>query len=290
MNNRRNKQDYYSRLQDQGNQRAARLEDNQPMKYSDTFIYQNPHADFDLVGNYQTGVDYDKRITGGSALSYHNDNKMYSQQELEAYEKDFYEIYNKAKNYQEKYKTPTSNQTQTGGKRELGAKLRFIHETVQKMKDDGLYDNLSRPNKLKIAGYVLKDALKETGETEVNDRVREQAFKLMQNESRYMKIYEEEKAKSQKGGQFSRVSLVQEIAQKMTNMDRYRNIPSKDKLQIAKMVVDDAIAISDRSGLTSEVKSKAHELSKNASRYFEEYQKKLLNRSNVQSGGSHYIL
>lgn len=106
-------------------------------------------------------------------------------------EKEYHDIYNRAKQYQDKISKVIEKMPQTGG--EIGPKIRLMLDLSSKMKDINKYAQFKQPEKMKISGYIIQDAMKETDSEEVNQKVREKSFKLLDNQTdKYIDRYHKE--------------------------------------------------------------------------------------------------
>lgn len=135
--------------------------------------------------------EYDKQNGGaGDNLNYLDDytSSQYKSQKLDSYEKDFYNIFNKAREYRKRVLNVQNRmdggQDSAGPgagekkKRPVNKTLGLMLEMTKKMKDSGKYKDIQQKHFMKISKLILDQAKKDAGSTDINDAVRRKALEL----------------------------------------------------------------------------------------------------------------
>lgn len=117
------------------------------------------------------------------------------------FEKEFYEIYEKARQYKKRLQ---NIKEQSGGaegkkKRKASETIKLFQELAKKLRSSGKHSDIPWKDYLKISKYIITDAKEETGMEKVNETVRIKALELSDNpDIYYQRYYKEKKAEKDK--------------------------------------------------------------------------------------------
>ncbi|XWV26277.1 hypothetical protein QJ857_gp0798 [Tupanvirus soda lake] len=196
-------QDYYAKKQERGNRRAESLSDERNWNYNVDYM--------DNEGSKRhRGIETDFRWqTGGKEenLNYLDDytSAQYNSKRLDSYEKEFFAIYNKAREFRQRI---MDIEKQKGGqdvnkpKRAVNKTLALMLELSKNMKDSGKFPNIQQKHFMKISKMIVDEAKRQTGTQEVNDSVRQAALQLVKNAEPFVAKFRSEQSQNQ-GSQLS---------------------------------------------------------------------------------------
>jgi hypothetical protein len=167
--------------------------------------YQNNNRN-----TYRTNNDTDhaKQLGGKNQnLNYLDDytSSQYNSKRLDAYEKDFIDMYNKAREYRHRIidveNKRKNEQSQSGGQQETQKKVRVLNPTVRLMldltkimKSSGKYPEIKQSQFMQISKMIVDDAKKQTGMQEVNDTVKQSAMQLAKNPQKYIERFKNQQS------------------------------------------------------------------------------------------------
>ena len=186
-------QDTYAKIQEKGNLRAEDLSDEIDLDYN-----------VDVMDNEGSkrhrGLDTDFRQQFGGKnenLNYLDDytSGQYNTNRLDSYEKDFFAIYNKARDYRQRIMDVDNKQhggEEVKKKREVNKTLALMLELTAIMKASGKYPDIQQKHFMKISKLIVDDAKKQTGLEKVDEKVRDRALELVKNPDKYVTQFRNE--------------------------------------------------------------------------------------------------
>lgn len=146
--------------------------------------------------NKQYGGKYDN-------INYLNDytSAQYDSKKLDDYEKDFFDIFNKAREYRERV-IKLQNKMSGGQepdniapakkKRTVNETLKLMLDMVKEMKKSNKYPGIQQKNFMKIAKAILDDVKKKEDVTKLTDNVKKIALQIAKNPDEYIKRFHPE--------------------------------------------------------------------------------------------------
>lgn len=179
--------DNYARIQEEGNRRAERLSDAMPDEY-----------DVDEMRNdgsrRHRGIGFDFR----SALGGDGRNKLDEDNDklLDSYEKEFFAIFNKAKEYQRRISKienrmigGADDETRVSERSEkkprpLNETMRLTIDVAKKLKETGRYPDIPWKHIMQVSKLIIDDAKRDS--KEITPVVRERALELASNPDEYV--------------------------------------------------------------------------------------------------------
>ena len=205
--------DAYAKIQERGNRRAESLSNDDAAEYNIDNMggedmerrARGIETDYKLKTDYKRqyekngdlDTDYRKQFGGQNEnLNYLDDynSAQYSARKLDQYEKEFYDIYNKAKEYS--LRASNLQNSQYGGqekqKRAVNSTLALMLELTKTMKDSGKYPDIKQKHFMKISKKIVDQAKSDTGSTVVNEEVRQAALRLARNPEPFVQKFRQE--------------------------------------------------------------------------------------------------
>lgn len=195
--------DNYSRIQEEGNRQAERMSDSRPDEYSVDEMRNDGSR-----RNRSIGYDLNN-MRGGDG------------NETDSYTKDFFEIFNKAKQYQRRIMNVQNNMS--GGKmdddsdkfssrndrssrssrnfqnaeksqdkkpKQLNDSMRLSLDVSKKIKDSNQYPEIPFKHLMQVAKLIITDA--KDGSSNITLEVREKALDLASNPDKYVAKWKEQ--------------------------------------------------------------------------------------------------
>lgn len=195
--------DTYAKIQEEGNKRAEALSDALPEEYNVDEMRNDGSRRYRSIGFDFRSERENRQFTGGQ-----NDDK------LDSYEKDFFEIFNKAKEYrrrimdaqnrmdggQNSEHKPEYEKVEEKKAKPLGETMKLTMDVSRKIKDSNKYPEIQWKYLMQVSKLIIDDAKKMVGSKEVNNDVREKALELANNPQEYVAKWRERstQAKEQK--------------------------------------------------------------------------------------------
>lgn len=165
--------DTYARKQDMGNALADRLADSRNWQYNrDLMDNEGSHR--------ERGIDTDLRMVGGDRML----------DDLNAYEKQFKDIYNRATAYQNKLTQMINNQEGGAKNDQTISPVAIISSVAKKLKNSNNYPTIVWKDFIKIAKYIVDDARKNNNTLEYNETVKQTALQLADRPDKYISQFE----------------------------------------------------------------------------------------------------
>lgn len=198
--------DNYSKIQEEGNRRAERLSDTRPEEY-----------DVDEMRNdgsrRNRSIGYDFQSARGGKKDENN---------LDSYEKEFFAIFNKAKEYRrrimdvqnrmeggqmnEESGQSRESEGSSGEKkpRPLNETMRLTIDVARKLKESEKCPGIQWKHLMQVSKLIIDDA--KSGGKEVNIDVRNKALELASNPDEYVSKWRLQTAQKNQGSQGSQGS------------------------------------------------------------------------------------
>lgn len=152
-------------------------------------ISKNHTLDTEFIGQYggkNNNLNYMDDYTSGK----------YNSAALDSYEKDLYNIFEKARNYRKKIENimegGQDTETSEKKKRQLNPTVRLMLDMSKVMKDSGKYPGLRQSHFMKISKAILLDAKKKVGTTDITEEVKETALRMAKNAEQYVNKFKSE--------------------------------------------------------------------------------------------------
>ena len=136
-------------------------------------------TDYDFTEKEQKGGNYN--------LNYLDDYSSAQYGGLDAVEKDFNAIFNKAREYRKR--VIDLQDRMDGGKREQNASLKLGIEIAQKLKEKGKKAGIQWKHLLKVSKLIIDKAKSNTNEETVTPKVIDEALKLADNPDKFIEQY-----------------------------------------------------------------------------------------------------
>jgi hypothetical protein len=197
--------DEYAKKQERGNRRAEALSDETPMEYNIDImepIYGSVRRD---------PIGYDFRHQSGGKddnLNYLDDytSSQYNSKKLDTYEKEFFAIFNKAREYRKRV-MDVQNRMYGGQepiekkKREMNSTVKLMLEMTKRMRESKKYPGIQQKHFMQISKAILDDAKKENGTDKLTKEVEETALDMIKNPETYVKKFQPEQLQGSIGMQ-----------------------------------------------------------------------------------------
>jgi ElaB/YqjD/DUF883 family membrane-anchored ribosome-binding protein len=206
-------------------------------------------------------------------------------------ERDFQRIYEKAKEYGDRIDEMENRDLyniyqkavdrQKGGeeekkKRAMNETFALINQIANKLKEYNKSSEIKRKDLIKIAGQIVKDAKKEANTEKTNDEVKRLAMKMVEHPEKYFRALSETSAMSSSSEEMSggeeekkkravnaTFALINEIANKLKESNKYSDLKRKNFVNIAGQIVKEAKRKVGAEKTTDEVKKVALKMAEN---------------------------
>ena len=186
-------------------------------QYSQNFDDFNDFGKFDSDRSEDiTKIDVEEYDQDGgdraASLDYLNDysSSQYktTNKELQLFEKDFMDIYNRAREYKQRIaalgqnggqrKAASSNDLAPKKKRPLNKTIQLMLKLTKTMKESGKYPYIQKQY-MQISKLIIDDAKRQKSTTELTDEVEKLALQLVKNPEKYMTQYDKTQGTTGKG-------------------------------------------------------------------------------------------
>ncbi len=170
--------------------------------------YKN-YSDNNRKHNENVDSDYVRQFGGkNDNLNYLDDytSAQYNSKRLDSFEKEFVDMYNKAREFRQRIGDVENKQkNQFGGqddngekkKRPLPPAIKLMQELTKIMRNTGKYPEIKQVQFIKISKMIVDDAKKQTGMQDVNETVRQAALQIVKNPEKYVERYKNESKNAQ---------------------------------------------------------------------------------------------